>query len=816
MQERYNPHEIEPKWQRVWQENGSFNAENNPQKPKYYVLEMFPYPSGRIHMGHVRNYSIGDVIARYKRMRGFNVLHPIGYDAFGMPAENAAIQNKVHPKEWTTRNMAEMNAQLRRMGFSYDWRREVATCTPDYYQWEQRFFIEMYEKGLLYRKLALVNFCDACATVLANEQVVDGKCWRCDGAVRQKNLEQWALKITAYAEELLNDLKLLEGKWPERVITMQREWIGRSVGARIHFKLADSNESLTVFTTRPDTLFGVTYMVMAPEHSRVKDLVKGLPQEKEVLAFVDKIARMKREDRIKGNYEKEGVFTGRYVLNPANGEKVPLWLANFVLADYGTGIVMSVPMHDERDFAFATQYGLAKKTVIVPPGPEKSASEDAAYTDAGVMTASGKFDGLASEVAKEKITDWLSQAGQGEKAITYKLRDWGISRQRYWGTPLPFVIQADGNVVPVDKNELPVRLPEDVPFTGKGGNPIGLSQEFQKGVEEKYGKGARRETDTMDTFVESSWYFLRYCSLANPQQPFDKKDVSYWGPIDQYIGGIEHAVLHLLYARFFTKVLRDLGYISWTEPFTHLLTQGMVIKDGAKMSKSKGNVVDPNYLIEKYGADTARLFSLFAAPPERDLDWSDQGVEGTSRFLARVWRLLHDFSSGTFHTGKDLPADFMYERHRLVKKVTEDIENDFHFNTAIAACMEFFNYVSQKAPQCGGREEFAEALKTFVILLSPFVPHFAEEVGEVFGISGNVMNSAWPAWDDKFLVKKDMTIVVQVNGKLRGEVVVASDAVENDVLARAAEVEKVIPFLTGKEIVKKIYVPKKLVNFVVK
>lgn len=813
--EKYHPHDIEPRWQEYWVEHKSFEVECDPSLPKYYVLEMFPYPSGRIHMGHVRNYSIGDVVARYHTMRGFNVVHPIGYDAFGMPAENAAIQNNTHPKSWTARNMAEMSTQLKRMGFSYDWRRALATCEPEYYRWEQRFLIQMFEKGLLYRKNALVNFCETCATVLANEQVIDGRCWRCDGRVLQKAREQWALKITAYAEELLAGLTALKGHWPERVLTMQREWIGKSLGAKVCFQLDGMTGAIEVFTTRPDTLFGATFMSLAPEHPLVERLIAGTGQETEVRAFCKKIAAMKREDRLTGNFDKAGVFTGRACINPATGEKIPIWLANFVLAEYGTGAVMAVPMHDQRDFEFATQYGLHKRVVIQPPDGDLNADRaQTAYEGDGRLTNSGPFDGQDNQAAKTAITEWLVQRGQGEHTVNYRLRDWGISRQRYWGTPLPFIIHADGRVAPVSPDELPVRLPEDVPFTGEGGSPLLLSKEFQTGVEEKYGKGARRETDTVDTFVESSWYFLKYCTYGAKDTPFRREDVGYWGPIDQYIGGIEHAVLHLLYARFFTKVLRDLGYVDWDEPFSNLLTQGMVIKDGAKMSKSKGNVVDPQYLIERYGADTARLFSLFAAPPERDLDWSDQGVEGAARFLARVWRLAWECDNDKLK-GLAVPADFLFQHHRMVKKVTEDV-GAFHFNTAIAALMEFFNYLHHAAGACGLTPEFKAAFRDMIVMLSPFVPHFAEEVGAVFGLAGKVACQGWPGFDEKHLVRSDMTIVVQVNGKLRAELSVPVAMAAAEVIIKAKAHAKIKPYLAQGPLVKEIYVPNKLVNLVVK
>lgn len=817
MQEKYNPSEIEPKWQARWDSAGADNVQNDPKKPKYYVLEMFPYPSGRIHMGHVRNYSIGDVVARFKRMQGFNVLHPMGYDAFGMPAENAAIKNQSHPKAWTISNIDEMTEQLKRLGYSYDWRRMVATCSPSYYKWEQKFFIELFRKGLLYRKKSLVNFCETCATVLANEQVVDGLCWRCDSAVLQKTLEQWFLKITAYADELLNDLDSLKNQWPERVLTMQREWIGKSKGARIKFAVPDLQESITVFTTRPDTLFGVTFMAIAPEHPLVEKLVGGTEYEKAVKTFRESAGSINRDDRLTGNFTKEGVFTGRFAVNPINGKKVPILVGNYVLMDYGTGAVMAVPMHDQRDFEFASKYDIEKTTVIKPEtetvADPKTAT--AAFEAEGVLINSGEFDGLTSEVAKDKIAAWLNAHDAGEAAITYRLRDWGISRQRYWGTPLPFIHKADGSVVPVDEAELPVVLPDDVVIDGSGGSPVAKSVAFQAGVEERYGKGARRETDTMDTFVESSWYYLRYCSINTEDKPFDPADIAYWMPVDQYIGGIEHAVLHLLYARFFTKLLRDLGYVNLAEPFKNLLTQGMVIKDGAKMSKSKGNVVDPNYLIDRYGADTARLFCLFAAPPEKDLEWSDKGVEGGFRFLSRVWRLVYETTTGA-HPDAALPSDFTFQHHKTIKKVTEDLDGRFHFNTAIAAIMEYVNYLQSQAPVCGGHAEFCASLHTLVLLLSPFVPHTAEELWEALGHGDFATQQVWPSFDETKLVKEEITLVVQVNGKLRGDLQISAKASKDEVLLAAKANAKVQTYLSGKVLVKEIYVPGKLVNLVVK
>ena len=642
MDERYDFRKVEERWQRYWEEQKTFKVTEDASKPKYYCLEMFPYPSGRIHMGHVRNYAIGDVVSRYKRMNGFNVLHPMGWDAFGLPAENAAIKHGIHPSKWTLENIAFMrDKQLKRMGLSYDWDREVTTCLEDYYRWNQWFFIKMYERGLAYKKLSYVNWCPSCGTVLANEQVEGGLCWRCGSVVTHKELAQWFFKITAYAEELLSYCDKLPG-WPERVLTMQRNWIGKSIGVEVDFIVEGSGEKLTIFTTRQDTLYGVTFMSIAPEHPMLESLIKGKKQADEVRAFCQRVMREDKAARADEKQEKEGVFTGSYAVNPLNNEKVPVWVGNFVLMEYGTGAIMSVPAHDQRDFEFAKKYGLPIRVVI--QNPEKGLVAETmqqAYVEDGVMANSGRFDGLSNTVSKEKIADYVEQSKLGKRTVNWRLRDWGISRQRYWGTPIPIIYCEKCGAVPVPENQLPVKLPMDVEFTGKGLSPLVESKSFRETICPQCGGTARRETDTMDTFVDSSWYFLRYCSSKYDKAPFDKKAAAYWMGVDQYIGGIEHAVLHLLYARFFTKVIRDLGLFDGDEPFENLLTQGMVIKDGAKMSKSKGNVVDPDFILSNYGADTARLFWLFAAPPERDLDWSDQGVDGAYRFLHRVWAVSY-------------------------------------------------------------------------------------------------------------------------------------------------------------------------------
>ncbi|MBJ6727732.1 leucine--tRNA ligase [Geomesophilobacter sediminis] len=824
MEERYNPKQVEEKWQGFWETNKSFKAVEDAQREKYYLLEMFPYPSGRIHMGHVRNYSIGDVIARFKRMRGFNVLHPMGWDAFGMPAENAAIQNKSHPAKWTYENIDYMRGQLKRLGLSYDWDRELATCDLDYYKWEQQIFLEMYEKGLAYKKVSPVNWCPKCQTVLANEQVEDGACWRCDSEVVQKELEQWSFRITAYAQELLDDTYKLTNGWPERVLTMQRNWIGRSVGCEVEFPLEDGSSKITVFTTRQDTLYGATFMSLAPEHPMALQLATDA-QRPQVEAFIDKVKKSDKLKRGAEDQEKEGVFTGAYCINPLTKVKMPIFLANFVLMEYGTGAVMAVPTHDQRDFEFAKKYDLPLKVVIVPEGETLDpATMTEAFTVEGIMVSSGSFDGMKSGDAKEAIADFLEKEGIGRKTVNFRLRDWGVSRQRYWGNPIPMINCPTCGVVPVPKDQLPVVLPMDVEFTGEGGNPLAKVTSFVNCTCPVCGGAARRETDTMDTFVQSSWYFLRYCSPKYNEGPLDKKQVEAWMPVDQYIGGIEHAVLHLLYARFFTKVLRDLGYCNVEEPFSNLLTQGMVIKDGAKMSKSKGNVVDPNALIERYGADTARLFSLFAAPPEKDLDWSDQGVDGSYRFLNRVWRLV--FEALPFITGAGAvdPAKLTSEGkglrravHKTIRKVTEDIDGRFHFNTAIAAVMELVNAIQAFEPKSapGNVAVVREAVLSVIRLLAPFVPHFTEELWTAVGEKGAVEASGWPGFDAEATVDEEITVVVQVNGKLRSKLNVSPSAAEEEVKAQALADEKVQPFLEGKSVKKVIYVAGKLVNIVV-
>jgi len=824
MDKKYDPDVVETKWQRFWEDEEIFKAEKDSAKQKYYLLEMFPYPSGSLHMGHVRNYSIGDVVARFKMMRGLNVLHPMGWDAFGMPAENAAIKNRSHPAIWTMQNINHMRGQLKRMGFSYDWERELATCHPEYYRWEQWLFVRMLEKGLVYRKKSIVNYCEPCQTVLANEQVEAGCCWRCGTPVVQREQQGWFFKITNYAEELLEWCDRLTG-WPEKVLTMQRNWIGRSRGARIFFDLEDGDGSIEVFTTRPDTLHGATFMSLAPEHPLCLELSKGTPQEKQVREFINRVLTQDWQSRMGEDAEKEGVFTGAYCVNPLTGRRMPVYVANFVLFDYGTGAVMAVPAHDQRDFEFACKYNLPIVVVIQPDGDRLDpATMPEAYVDQGVLVNSNEFDGMDNLSAMDAIAQKLAAMGKGGPTINYRIRDWGISRQRYWGAPIPVIHCPKCGVVPVPDDALPVVLPTDIEFPESGRSPLPDLDWWVNVDCPVCGGPARRETDTMDTFVESSWYFDRYACPRYDKGMMDRDEVDYWLPVDQYIGGIEHAILHLLYSRFFTKVLRDIGIKKTDEPFTNLLTQGMVIKDGAKMSKSKGNVVDPEELVSKYGADTVRLFCLFAAPPERDLDWTSEGVEGASRFLNRVWNLIHqskDLRAGEPTAAPEEPARSIRRlTHRTIKKVTEDIETRFHFNTAVAAIMEMTNELSrvdleevQTKPEVAAA--YLEALRAVVVLLSPFVPHVAEELWEALGGRSGMVRVPWPTYDPALLVQDEVLIVVQVNGKKRGEVIVPADAPEAAVKEAALAAPNVQRFIEGKTVRKAVLVPGKLLNLVV-
>ncbi|MDX2269345.1 MAG: leucine--tRNA ligase [Bryobacter sp.] len=812
-EKQFNPLEFEEKWHARWDaDDALYRAPQHPQR-KYYVLEMLPYPSGRLHMGHARNYSIGDALARYKRMQGFDVLHPMGWDAFGLPAENAAIQQKRQPREWTLANIAQMKKGLKRLGFSLDWEREIATCEPEYYRWNQWFFLKMYERGLAYRKESLVNWCPKCATVLANEQVVDGCCWRHeDTAVEQRSLEQWFLRTTAYSEELLAGLKDLEKGWPERVLTMQRNWIGRSEGAEVDFSLENSAEKIRVFTTRVDTIYGATCLILAPEHPLAARLVSAEDQAK-LKAMVDDQGR-----KDPSNLEKEGFPTGAYARNPYSGERTPIWIGNFVLMGYGTGAIMAVPGHDERDFEFCTKYGIPIRAVVKPADSELREPLEKPFTEYGISVNSGAFSGLPTAEARQRMAAYAQEQGFGNPSITYRLKDWGVSRQRYWGTPIPMVHCSQCGVVPVPEQDLPVVLPLDVEITGAGESPLARHEAFWKTTCPQCGQAARRETDTMDTFVDSSWYFYRYCDAHNSTAPFDKAIAGSWFPIDQYIGGVEHAILHLIYSRFWTKVMRDLGLITNAEPATKLFTQGMVLKDGAKMSKSLGNIVDPEAMVAKFGADTCRLYVLFAAPPDKDMDWQDAGVEGQFRFLGRVYR----FVTRSVDRLNGAPAELTSEDKRALKKlhqtigkITQDFEERWHFNTSIAALMELTNelYACEAGLTSGALREI---LRNLILLLEPFTPFLAEELWEEIGEQGPVFRQRWPEVNPEYLVEDTLEIPVQVNGKLRGKIRVATGTAEADILDAARRDEKIAVLLEGKELIKAIAIPGRMVNFVIK
>ncbi len=822
MIERYNFSEIEKKWQDKWEKEDTFKVTEDEDKEKYYVLEMFPYPSGKLHMGHVRNYSIGDVLARFKKMKGYNVLHPMGWDSFGLPAENAAIKHGVEPSVWTWENIDEMRKQLKELGLSYDWDREVATCHPDYYRWMQWIFIQFYKKGLAYKKENPVNWCPSCQTVLANEQVVDGKCERCGALVGKKELSQWYLKITDYAERLLDNLEKLPG-WPNKVKLMQKNWIGKSTGAQVTFEIEDFDKGLDIYTTRPDTLYGVTYMVLAPEHPFLKELVAGSQYEEAVMAYVDKVQHLSDIERTSTTKEKTGEFTGRYCINPLNGKRVPIFISDYVLMDYGTGAIMAVPSHDQRDFDFAKAFDLEIIPVVDPGRDDIDLNNlTEAFEAEGTLINSGKFDGMNNKEAIAKITEYLEEQGIGKKTTNYKLRDWLISRQRYWGTPIPMIYCEDCGWVPEKEENLPVMLPTDVEFTGKGESPLATSKTFQDTVCPVCGKPAKRELDTMDTFLDSSWYFLRYCDARNTEEAFSKEKVDYWMNVDQYIGGVEHAILHLMYARFFQMALYDLGYVSQEEPFENLLTQGMVIKDGAKMSKSLGNVVSPAEIIEKYGADTARLFILFAAPPERELDWSDQGVEGSYRFINRVYRMVYEFSQkckdvpDTYEVKSEADKSLVYWMNYAIKKVSDDVGDRFNFNTAISTIMELVNEMYRYKEGDINQGLYGAAIKTLIILLAPFVPHVTEEMWEHLGYGGSVHDQKWPEYDEKALVKDTIEIVVQINGKIKEKINIAGDSSKEEMEKIAVENDKIKALTEGKNIVKIIAVPNKLINIVVK
>ncbi len=867
MDEVYNHKAVESKWQTCWEKANLFKVKEDPGKKKYYLLEMFPYPSGRIHIGHVRNYTIGDVVARYKRMRGFNVLHPMGWDAFGMPAENAAIANKTHPAAWTYNNIDSMRRELKRLGFSYDWNREIATCKPEYYKWEQWLFLKMYEKGMAYRKEALVNWCDTCRTVLANEQVEADLCWRCGKPVRRKKLWQWFFRITDFAEDLLVHCDKLPG-WPEKVIAMQKNWIGKSLGALIRFPVENMDEHIPVFTTRPDTVFGATFMCLAPEHPLVKQLADGTRHEKNIDDFVERISRQDRSSRALENYEKEGVFTGAFCINPLSGKKMPVYAANFALMEYGTGAVMSVPAHDQRDFEFAKKYDLDIILVVKPPDSDlDTCSMTEAFTGEGVLVNSGEFDGTNSKKAIDDITAFIEAKRFGEKTVNFRLKDWGISRQRYWGTPIPMVHCRKCGVVPVKEEDLPIILPEDADLQASGKSPLtGLDYYAAVKCPQCGASDARRETDTMDTFVESSWYFERYCSPHCSNRIFDKNAVDYWMPVDQYIGGVEHAILHLLYSRYYTRVLNELGLVEYKEPFTRLLTQGMVCKETfkcpkhgflfpeevddtdvqpvckqcgleiiigrvEKMSKSKKNVIDPDTLLESYGADTTRLFCLFASPPEKDLEWNEQGVEGAYRFLKRVWRIVFSTTgliryASAFDGGIDkLQGEFLdlYRKtHAVIKKVTADIQDRFHFNTAISAVMELINQIytidnltDKLKKDLLNAEVMKFTLESTALMLSPIVPHFSEELWEALGHKKSILLHPWPSHREEALAQDDILIVVQVNGKLRSKFKINKNTEETLIKETALADERVQKFINGKPVKKVIIVKNKLVNIVV-
>lgn len=823
MKERYEFKRIEKKWQTYWEENKSFKTVEDDSREKYYVLEMFPYPSGKLHMGHVRNYSIGDVVARFKHMRGFNVLHPMGFDSFGLPAENAAIKNGTPPAEWTFRNIEEMTEQLKQLGISYDWEREVETCNPNYYRWMQWIFVQFFNKGLAYKKENPVNWCPSCQTVLANEQVIDGACERCHTPVGKKNLSQWYFKITDYAERLLDNLKKLPG-WPNKVKLMQENWIGKSIGANVNFKIDGTDKIMKVFTTRADTLFGCTYMVMAPEHPYLEELVQGTEYEEEARRYTQEVQHMDEIERTSTVKEKTGVFIGKYAINPVNGKKVPIFISDYVLMGYGTGAIMAVPAHDQRDFDFAKKFDLE----IIPVVESKDPSVDIndlkeAFVAEGTMINSGEYDGMNNRKVIPMMVDWLAEHNSGEKTINYKLRDWLVSRQRYWGTPIPMVFCDDCGWVPEKEENLPVLLPEDVEFTGKGESPLTTSKSFVECSCPKCGGKARRETDTMDTFLDSSWYFLRFCDPHNDEKIFEKKKVDYWMNVDQYIGGVEHAILHLMYARFFEMALSDMGLVTAEEPFKNLLTQGMVNKYGKKMSKSLGNVVSPEEIIEKYGADTARLFILFAAPPEKELDWSDEGVEGSYRFLNRVWRLIREFkekvdnSDGAINIKSVNDKKLNSKLNATIKKVTDDIEKRFNFNTAISSIMELVNELYKyRQGEDLNNPLFEDAITKLVTLLSPFTPHICEEMWHELGKEESLVGVRWPDYDESALVDDVKTIVIQINGKLKERLSLPAGLSGADLEEKVLEDPNVASLIQDVNVVKTIAVPDKLVNFVVK
>ena len=829
MEEKYNFKEAEQKWQKYWYSQGLFENDMKPAEKKYYVLEMFPYPSGEPHMGHVKNYVIGDVVARYKHNRGFNILHPMGWDSFGLPAENAAIKNQIHPAIWTQNNIQKMKNTLISMGISYDWRREVTTSSPEYYKWTQWIFLQLYKNGLAYKKKAVVNWCPSCATVLANEQVVNGNCERCGTEVTKKELSQWFFKITDYAQRLLDDMDILE-EWPERVLTMQRNWIGRSEGAKVKFNLMGTDQTFTVFTTRPDTLCGVTFFVLSPEHPIVNELVKGTAYEEDVKIFKDEYFKEKIDEKNIDLTEKRGCFIGKYIINPLNQEKIPIWLANYVLMEYGTGMVMGVPAHDQRDLEFARKYNLPVRIVIQPDNlhlTEDNLQE--AFDEEGTIVNSGRFDGLPSDRGREIIIEYLEKEGLGKREVNYRLRDWLISRQRYWGAPIPIIYCPKCGMIPVPEKDLPVYLPQDVDFKPTGLSPLLYSKEFLYTTCPKCGEEAKRDTDTMDTFVCSSWYYLRFCSPFTDDKPFDENELHYWMPVDQYIGGVEHAILHLLYSRFFVKALNDMGYLNFKEPFNRLFTQGMVCKEGAVMSKSKGNVVTPGNIFNQYGVDATRLMILFAGPPEMDMEWNEQGIEGATRFLNRVWRIVYQYHK--LFTEKQLSERFgrkskreefiKLERktHQTIKKVTEDIEERFHFNTAISAIMELVNElygIKIKDAQMYETERviIRETIENIIKLLGPIAPHFCEELWSAIGGKQSLYLENWPIFDANLIREEEVLIVIQVDGKLRDKIKMPADSSEEIVKKAVVGLPKIKKWIEHKKIDKIIYIPGKLINIV--
>lgn len=837
MNEEYRPEKFERKWEDFWEKSGLFRMDEKSPKEKFYCLMMFPYPSAALHVGHMRNYIIGDVLARYKVMRGFNVLNPMGWDAFGLPAENAAIKDNVHPRVSTLRNIRKMKQQLREWGTAYDWEREVTTCEPDYYRWTQWLFVRLFENGLAYRKKAEVNWCPQCQTVLANEQVIDWKCERCSTPVTDKELEQWFFKITEYAERLLRDAESLQN-WPERVLAMQKNWIGKSTGCEMDFVVEETGDVLRCFTTRVDTLFGATYVVVAPEHPMVETLVKGTDREEKVATFVEAVKRESRYERSAEETEKVGVFTGRHAINPVNEERIPIWVANYVLMEYGTGAIMAVPAHDQRDFDFAKKYGLPIRVVIQnPEQPVDEEKMNEAYVGDGVQVNSGRFNGLPNREGMERIADYLEGIGKGRRAVNYRIHDWLVSRQRYWGAPIPIVYCEDCGMVAVPKEELPVLLPENVEFRPTGESPLARCEEFANTRCPRCSRPAKRETDTLDTFVCSSWYFLRYLSPKEEDRPFVRELLDKWLPVDQYIGGVEHAILHLLYARFITKVLYNLGEISFDEPFGNLFTQGMICKVSPlsgkleKMSKSKGNVVSPDDLIQKYGADTVRLYTLFIGPPEKDAEWSDAGVEGAYRFLKRAWRIctrhldvMRAFDPGQLEGAEGLSAEARELRracHATIKKVTEEIEGGFRFNTAIAAAMELVNLIYLQEEKLRSEEGarkavLGEALRAVIRLISPFSPHISEEVWRRLGNRESVFAQPWLTYDESSLKEEEIEVVVQINGKVRSRVMVSASATEDQIKEAALTDARIQQRVSGKEVLRTIVAGKKLVNLVVR